>query len=253
MTVVQAIVLGAVQGMTEFLPISSSGHLLVIPPLLGWQPNGLTFDVAVHVATLFAIVLALPVATWKALDRALLLKVVVATIPAVIVGLFFGDVLEGLRAPWVVGTSLIVWGVLLAMAEWRADGTLRPVAQLKRVEMVQAWVLGLAQPLAFIPGTSRSGVTMTVGMLSGLSKETAATFSFLMAIPAIAGAGAMTAIDVARDGLDIGFAPLLAGALSAFVSGLLAIKLLYWVIRRARLQYFAIYRIVFGIIILWLL
>jgi undecaprenyl-diphosphatase len=90
-------------------------------------------------------------------------------------------------------------------------------------------------------------------MFAGLSKETAATFSFLMAIPAIAGAGAMTAVDVARQGLDIGLAPLIVGALSAFVSGLFAIKLLYWVIQRARLQYFALYRIVFGIFILWLL
>jgi undecaprenyl-diphosphatase len=253
MTIGQAIVMGAIQGITEFLPISSSGHLLVVPPLLGWAPNGLTFDVSVHVASLLAIALALPAATWRAINRPLLLKVLVATIPAVLVGLIFGDWLEGLRAPWVVGSSLIFWGVFLALAEWRADGALRPVNQLKNVEMLQAWVLGLAQPLAFIPGTSRSGVTMTVGMLSGLSKETAATFSFLMAIPAIAGAGAMTAVKVAQTGFDIGWGPLWAGAISAFISGLLAIKLLYWVIKRARLQYFAFYRIVFGILILWLL
>ncbi|MCR4312036.1 MAG: undecaprenyl-diphosphate phosphatase [Candidatus Uhrbacteria bacterium] len=258
MTIVQSVILGVVQGITEFLPISSSGHLIIFPRVFGWEPNGMAFDVVVHVATLCAIFVALRsdlveltrrLIRGEATSWRLAAFVLLATVPAVIAGGFFGDWFTSLRSLAIVGWSLIIWGIILAVADRVAVGAKRGKG-LYSLAWFQAMLIGIFQVFALIPGTSRSGSTMSVGLLTGLDRDTAARFSFLLAIPAIAGAGLLTAIDVARDGLDIGLPELFAGAIAAFISGILAINLLLFVIRRASFLWFAGYRILLGIFLL---
>lgn len=258
MTIVQAVVLGAVQGITEFLPISSSGHLIIFPKLFGWSPDGMTFDVAVHVATLFAIVVALRadlrelmgrLVRGESSPRRIALFIVLATIPAVIAGGFFGDWFDGMRSIEVVAYSLIAWGIILAVAD-RVAAKAKKGKGLYGLTWFQAILIGVVQVFALIPGTSRSGSTMSAGLLTGLDRDTAARFSFLLAIPAIAGAGLLTGLDVARVGLDVELLPLITGAVTAFVSGLLAIRFLLFVIKRANFLGFALYRVILGALLL---
>lgn len=258
MTILQAVILGIVQGITEFLPISSSGHLIIFPEVFGWEANGMTFDVAVHVASLLAIVVALRKDIVDLLGRlvrreASAVRVIgflaVATVPAVIAGGMFGDWFDTARTVRVVAFSLIVWGVILAIAD-RVAARARPGNGLYGLTWFQAVLIGIIQVFALIPGTSRSGSTMSAGLLTGLDRETAARFSFLLAIPAIVGAGLVTALDVARVGMDVTVAPLVAGSVAAFVSGLFAIVFLMFVIRRANFLWFAGYRIILGLMLL---
>lgn len=258
MTILQAVVLGVVQGVTEFLPVSSSGHLLLVPAILGWPEQALAFDVAVHVATLFAVVVALREDIWQVGSRAvktagpersLIVKIIIATIPAALVAFAFGDLLDLARTPLVVGGALIFWGVLLGVMDYFAQG--RKPTLIAQTSWRDALLLGAAQALALIPGTSRSGVTVTTGLALGLSRETAARFSFLLAIPAIAGAGVLTAIDSMQNGLDVEVLPLVVGFISAMLSGLLAIRLFLYIAKRASLMSFAVYRVLVGILILW--
>ncbi len=259
MSIFQAIILGLVQGLTEFLPVSSSGHLIVFPELLGWDVSSVTFDVAIHVATLGAIIVALKDDIKKVLkgivnnnanDKSLALKVVAATIPAVIIGGLFHDVFEGWRSMAVVGSMLILWGIVLFAADQVAKRVPRVVLLTEKMPWLSVVLIGLAQVLAFVPGTSRSGVTMSVGLFAGLSKETAAKFSFFLAIPAILGAGAVTALDVLRNGLDVPVPALMAGSAAAFISGIFAIRFLLLIIKRWSFAPFALYRVVFGVILL---
>lgn len=260
MNVWQAILLGAVQGLTEFLPISSSAHLILVPKIFGWPEQGLAFDVAVHVATLGAIIVALRkdvvelirgVRRGDGASRKLTLQLLVATVPAVVVGVAVGDALDQVRGLTIIGQSLIVWGILLVIADVIARRRTGITATTK-VKWWQALVIGFIQVLAFIPGTSRSGATMTAGLFSGLDRPTAARFSFLLAIPAIAGAGAKTAFDAWQNGLDVPVAALMAGCLSAFVFGILAIRLLLLVVRKFSFVWFAAYRILLGVLLIYL-
>jgi len=259
MPILHAIILGLVQGLTEFLPVSSSGHLIVFPELFGWKVESVTFDVSIHVATLAAIVVALRqdiakmargIVKGDSAERSLFWKIVVATIPAVLIGGIFSGPLERLRLLPVVAVSLIAWGVVLLLAEQYAKRYLRGVRDPEHMSWVQSVIIGLMQVLAFIPGTSRSGVTMSAGLFVGLDKSTAARFSFLLAIPAIAGAGAVAGIHVLQNGLDVPISAIIAGCLSAFISGLFAIRFLFLIIKKWSFAPFAIYRIVFGLILL---
>ncbi|MFA5946669.1 MAG: undecaprenyl-diphosphatase UppP [Patescibacteria group bacterium] len=259
MPILHAIILGLVQGLTEFLPVSSSGHLIVFPELLGWDVSSVTFDVAIHVATLGAIVVALKDDIIKVIkgivknnenDKSLALKIVVATIPAVVIGGLFHNAFESWRSMTVVGAMLIVWGVVLFVADEVAKRTPRMVLLTEKMPWLAVLLIGLAQVLAFVPGTSRSGVTMSVGLLAGLSKETAAKFSFFLAIPAILGAGAVTFLEVLQNGLDVPIPSLVAGSIAAFVSGIFAIRFLLLIIKKWSFAPFAIYRVVFGVILL---
>lgn len=262
MTVLQAVVLGAVQGITEFLPVSSSGHLIIIPKLLGWEPQSLTFDLIIHLATLFAVVIALRtdiVWLWDGLwirDRVrvrVFMMLAAATIPALAVGFFLGDWLESFRSPQIVALSLIIWGVLLGLAD-RFSAIMRgQLKDLGKLQWWQAMAIGAIQIFAFIPGTSRSGSTMTAGLFVGLDRVAAARFSFLLAIPVTVAAGASALLDVAEHGADIALLPMLVGFVSAFLFGLLAIRLLLVVVRQASFVWFAIYRIALGIFLLFYL
>lgn len=259
MTIFQAIVLGVVQGLTEFLPVSSSGHLILFPELLGWNAESISFDVAVHVATLGAIFVALwpRISAWMrelgAGNRTawkLALYLVVATIPAALFGILAKTWLEGVRTLPVVGAMLIMWGVVLYAADRVAARVRRTVVSDERVTWWMALLVGVGQAIALIPGVSRSGTSMSMGMFLGMDRKTAANFSFLLAIPAIGGAGLMTALDVARVGLDVSVPVLLVGCISAFLTGIFAIRFLFAMIARGGFPWFALYRILLGIFVL---
>jgi undecaprenyl-diphosphatase len=259
MTIFEAIVLGAVQGFTEFLPVSSSGHLILFPEFFGWDAQSIAFDVAVHVATLGAIVVALwpRISAWaQELVRGsrtawkLAVYLVVATIPAALFGVFAHDWLEAQRALPIVGVMLILWGVVLYVADVVAVRVKRTVVNDERVTWWMALFIGVGQAIALIPGVSRSGVSMSVGMFLGMDRKTAANFSFLLAIPAILGAGFVTALDVMESGLDVSIAALVVGCIAAFVTGVFAIRFLFAVMNKGGFTWFALYRVVLGFFVL---
>lgn len=268
MTVWQAVVLGIVQGVTEFLPVSSSGHLVIVQQLLGITEHALTFDVMVHAGSLLAIVvalrseLALMVKGFLGLFRAapdpeaargrrLLWQTAVATVPLAAAGLLFRDAVDQAFSSALVPVVLLfATGALLLYA----DGAPRLGAAESTAWSHVIW-MGLAQALAVLPGLSRSGVTMSAGMMSGLTRTAAARFSFLMAIPAIAGAtllelrGLLDGRIVSAAGADA----LVVGAVSSAVTSYLAIRLFLRFVRRGRLAPFAYYTWVLGAVMLWLL
>ncbi|MEK7515022.1 MAG: undecaprenyl-diphosphate phosphatase [Patescibacteria group bacterium] len=254
MDILHALILGAIQGLTEFLPISSSGHLILVPRFLGWEDQGLAFDTAIHLGTLLAVVWAFrtrillfikTVASSRE-EQALAKSIILATIPAGIAGLAFADVVEStLRSPLVVGASLILWGIVLWWVDRKNDATSSHAPTLR------TWLfVGFAQALALIPGTSRSGITITAGLTQKISRAQAIELSFLLSIPIIAAAGISQIIDVGVASLLT--APMLLGILSAAISGFLAIRILEHIARTRSLAPFAYYRIALGAIVLFL-
>ena len=250
----QAIVLAIVQGLSEFLPISSSGHLILVPHFLGWTDQGLAFDVAVHVGTLFAVVayfrrqlLAMTRAWFGSLagggmtpDARLAWCVVIGTIPVGIVGLLFSDLIEKmLRNPLFVAGTLSVFGLLM----WLADRFGRHQRDEYSVGWRDAILIGCAQALALMPGTSRSGVTMTMARTLGLTREAAARFSFLLAVPGIALAGGYELLQLLGepDG-TVDWSMMSLGLVVSAVTGYLCIHWLLKIIGRIGLAPFAIYR-----------
>lgn len=260
----QAIVLAIIQGLSEFLPISSSGHLILVPHFLGWADQGLAFDVAVHVGTLFAVIayfrrqlLAMTRAWFGSLagggmtpDGRLAWCVVVGTIPVGIVGLLFSDLIEKmLRNPLFVAGTLAVFGLLMWLADLRG-------AQ-RRDEYSVGWrdaiLIGCAQALALMPGTSRSGVTMTMARAFGLTREAAARFSFLLAVPGIAMAGGYELLQLlgAPDG-SVDWSMMSLGLVVSAITGYLCIHWLLKIIGRIGLAPFAIYRFALAALIVFL-
>lgn len=254
MTIIQAVVLGAVQGATEFLPISSSAHLLLVPWLLGWPPHSLTFDVALHMGTLAAVlavfwrdVLDLAVAALR--DRLstrqgrLAWGIAAATVPAAAAGFLFDDFVEAhLRSPLIPAFTLATLGVALWLAD-RAAAHGRGEGQVGLVDLL--WI-GVAQALALVPGVSRSGITITAGLLRGLDRETAARISFLLSIPTIAGAGLLKLKDVAPAELGV---PFYAGVVAAAVAGYLVIRYMLDYLRRGTYAAFALYRVALAAVV----
>jgi len=266
MSILQAIVLGVVQGLTEFLPVSSSGHLIFIPKLFGWPDQGISFDVFIHLATLLAVVVFFRQKIWSilksciqyksqkqedVLNRKLFGFIILSIIPAGIVGFFGGDwIEENLRSPIIVAIDMMFWGLVLGAAEWWSKKK-NNNQNFGDMNIQKASVMGIAQAIALLPGTSRSGITMTSGIFAGLTKKSAAEFSFLMSIPIIALAGAVDVLKMTQGGVgEIGIAPLVAGFLAAAISGFLAITLLLKMIEKWSLKPFVIYRIIMGILIL---
>lgn len=260
----QAIILAIVQGLSEFLPISSSGHLILVPHFLGWTDQGLAFDVAVHVGTLFAVVayfrrqlLAMTRAWFGSFagggmtpDARLAWCIVVGTIPVGIVGLLFSDLIEKmLRNPLFVAGTLSVFGLLMWLADLRG-------AQ-RRDEYSVGWrdaiLIGCAQALALMPGTSRSGVTMTMARTLGLTREAAARFSFLLAVPGIAMAGGYELLQLLGepDG-SVDWSMMSLGLVVSAITGYLCIHWLLKIIGRIGLAPFAIYRFALAALILFL-
>ena len=256
MTLFQAIVLGVVQGLSEFLPISSSAHLTLVPWLFGWKDPGLAFDVALHLGTLIALVwffwqewMTLAAALFAIVRRGRieteserrLLWVVIATIPGGIAGfLLQGYAQSVFRSPTLIGIMLVVMGLVLWAVD-RAAGQQRSIAEMGWIDAV---AIGVAQMFAIIPGVSRSGSTISAGRALRLSREAAAVFSFLLSLPIIAAA----VIFEGRHALDAGIsAPLVAGVVAAAVSGWLAISMLLKYVARHSYGVFAAYRLVVGV------
>ncbi len=263
MTIWQAIVLGVVQGLTEFLPVSSSAHLSLTPWLLGWQDPGLAFDVALHLGTLVAVLwyfrdqwLLLTAAAWRIVktrriegeaERRVIL-LIVGTIPAGIAGLLAKDWAETVfRAPALTATALIVMGTLL----WAADKWGKGDRPLGELGMRDAVLVGLAQMFALVPGVSRSGSTITAARALGIDRQSAAVFSFLLSLPITTAATIVKVPDAVREhGIS---AELVAGVIAAGVSSWLAITVLLRYVSRHSYGLFAAYRWVLGLAVFGLL
>ena len=268
MSVLRAIVLGIVQGITEFAPISSSGHLIVVPWLLGWEPLrdpslDKAFDVALHLGTLAGAVayfradLRRYVAAFlrsvrsrriEGTDARVAWAIAVGTIPGAVVGATFEDLIqERLGAPALIAAMLVVFGIVLVVVDRVADSG----RSMEDVTVRRGLLLGLAQAVALQPGVSRSGITITAARAMGLDRPTAARVSFLLSLPIIAGAGLWKGIGLVRDGFPAGMAaPFLAGTLAAAVSGLAVIWFLLSYLRRHAFGVFLAYRVAAAAVIL---
>jgi undecaprenyl-diphosphatase len=266
MPLIQVIVLGIVQGLTEFLPISSTAHLAVIPWLFGWKDPGLTFDIALHAGTLAAILIyffrdwllvlahgfGLRVEGDPDLKRnpKLLWFLVTATIPVGVFGYILKEQAETTwRNPNVIGAMMIGVGVILGLAE-RAG---RRQKDLSHVSFADSLAIGFAQVLAIVPGTSRSGITIAAGLFRNLDRATAARFSFLLSTPAIAAAAAKDFYDLLKQ--EGGIPPdmrtaFVVGILVSAVTGCLVIRFLMNYLRKGTLNCFVAYRVIFGIIVI---
>ncbi len=259
-TPLQALVLGAVQGLTELLPISSSAHLYIVPTLLGWKYEGLAFDVALHGGTLVALVIAF----WKdwldlvrdafasdgrvaAEARGLWAKLVIATIPGAIAGKLLEKIAdEKLRSLPLQAAMLALFGLVL----WAADRFSKPGRDQRSPGWVTALSMGCAQCIALVPGVSRSGITMTAGRLTGLTRVSAARFSFMLATPITFGALLLKLKDVPH---DVPPATMAIGVVAAAVFGVAAIRLLLGLLRRAGFGVFFAYRALLAVgIFAWL-
>ncbi|MCW9014114.1 MAG: undecaprenyl-diphosphate phosphatase [Gammaproteobacteria bacterium] len=258
MDFIQILILAVVQGLTEFLPISSSAHLILVPVLTGWQDQGLAFDVAVHVGTLAAVVLYfrteiihmtqswLASVTGKGFDQdaKLAWAVLFGTIPVGLAGLLFKDFIEAeLREPVVMATSTLVFGLLL----WFADAR----GKRQRDEYSMRWQdvfwIGVAQAMALIPGTSRSGATMTAALLLGMTRTAAARFSFLLSIPVIVLAGLLKTKDYLGQASLDDMQPLMLGALLSGITAYFCIHFFLKLLERIGMMPFVIYRIALAI------
>lgn len=261
MNIFDSIILGAVQGLTEFLPVSSSGHLVLGESLLGLNVDTLkSFDVAVHVGTLLAILIYfwkdfLGMVTFKKNSRVMLFYIVVGMIPAVFAGVMLEDWIDSVfRGVWVVGLMMMITGVVFLIGEGIGK-ILRSVGGETSLSWWRALIIGVAQAIALIPGISRSGSTIVAGLFQGIEREKAARFSFLLGAPAIAGAGIWTALN---GGLGSGLGevevlPTLTGGTISAVVGFFAIWGLMKFLKRHSLSIFAIYLLVVGGIALTLL
>jgi len=275
MDLLQALVLGVVQGLTEFMPISSSAHLIIVPWVLGWRDPGLAFDVALHLGTLLA-VLTYFWRDWidiikgffaslaarsmgRALNRRLAWLIIVGCIPGAVVGALGDKLIEGLfhspneahraSAMLAIAALLAMLGALL----WLAERLARHRRTLSQISFGDAIVIGLAQALALLPGVSRSGSTITAGLALGLRREAAARFSFLLATPIIAGAGLKEAYDVLQTGFPAAERlPFLVGFLAAAVVGYLCIAFLLRYLQRNSVNVFVYYRWVVAVVIVLL-
>lgn len=261
----QLIALALLQGFTEFLPISSSAHLILLPMLGGWEDQGLAFDVAVHVGTLLAVVsyfrreLVAMARDWirsvargqQVGESRLAWAVLWGTVPVGLAGLLFKDTIEtALRSPVVIAVTTLVFGVLLGLADWRG--------RRQRNEHTLNWLdvlfIGVAQAIALIPGTSRSGITMTAGLMRGLTRQAAARFSFLLSVPVLVLAGGFEIVNLANDPATIGavWTDLLLGVALSGIAAYLCIDWFLRLLDRIGMMPFVVYRIILGVVLLWM-
>lgn len=262
MEILHIVLLALIQGITEFLPISSSGHLLLPKALLGWPDQGLAFDVAVHVGTLTAIVLYFRDDLWQmtrdwsrqVVARApatensrLAWLLILATVPAAVCGLVFDGFIEThLRSTLVVALTTLIFGVALGWADWRG-GRARTIAD---ITWKAALLIGIAQALALIPGTSRSGITITAALLLGFTRTDSARFSFLMSVPVIALSGGYKALQLVLQQAPAPWMELLIGAALAGVSAFVCVHYFMQYISRLGMMPFVIYRLLLGGVLL---
>lgn len=257
---IKSIILGIVQGIAEFLPISSSAHLILVPYLLGWEAHSMAFDIALHFGTLIA-VLAVFFREWWSLFMGAVKRVtkgkesfenkmfwylVAATVPGALLGFLLEDVVENVFRTkiWLMATALAVMGILIFIGDKWADKHYKIETDFKHISFKQALIIGLSQALAIIPGFSRSGTTILSARLMGLSKSAATKFTFLLSVPIIAGAAILKVGDLEFT------IETLVGVFTSFIVGLFTIKFLLNYIKKHDFSVFAIYRVVFAIIVL---
>ncbi len=264
MTLLQIIILAIVQGITEFLPISSSGHLILVPALTDWPDQGLMMDVGVHVGTLMAVivffradVIRMMVAFWQMItfnknpdqaDRRLMIAIVLSTIPVVIIGGLVSKMgwNEAWRTLEIIGWTSIIFGILLYILDEKSEVS----RKISGMRYGHAILIGFAQVLAIIPGVSRSGITMTAARGLGFSRTEAARFSMLMSIPTILAAGAIEGLKLVKsENVTLG-ADIFLGAGLSFIMALLAIAGLMKWLEKSSMTPFVIYRVILGIILL---
>jgi undecaprenyl-diphosphatase len=244
MNLTQVLILGIVQGATEFLPISSTAHLILLPRFFGFPDPGLTFDISLHFGTLLAILIYFR-REWVAILKGKL--ILFATIPAIFFGVLFESWAEtGLRSPSLIAVTLVVFGLIL----WLVDKKISHLGHLSYLSKTQAFFIGLWQALAIVPGVSRSGASITGGLLVGLKREAAVKFSFLLSAPIIFGSTLVGIFKITNSQLLITNYELLLGILTSFLSGLLAIKFLLNFVKSRSFLPFVVYRLVLAILIL---
>ncbi len=261
MDLIQVVILALIQGVTEFLPVSSSAHLILPSQLLGWEDQGLAFDVAVHFGTLLAVLtyfrrdIVSLVRGWlhsvsgyrQSPDGRLAWALLLATVPAAAAGFVLEDYIEAnLRSITVIGVTTAVFGILLQYADW--NGHKRHV--LADTTWGGFLLIGLAQVLALVPGTSRSGITITAGLFLGLRREEAARFSFLLAIPLIAGAGLFKTLELVATGSTAELGAALLGAAIAALSAFACIHLFLRFVNRVGMLPFTVYRLLLAAVLL---
>lgn len=261
MTLIQIIVLSLVQGLTEFLPVSSSAHLILGSRVFNWPDQGLVFDVATHLGTLLAVLVYFRNDLWKMLrpwlvngvqddgSRRLGLILLVASIPAIIAGgLLHSWVESALRDIRVIAISTIGFGLLL----WWADERFARSKPLDKIDMRSGLMIGLAQILSLVPGTSRSGITITAGRMLGFDAESAARFSFLLSIPVIAAAGTYGLLRMVNYDAPIAWLQFSLAVVISALAGWLCIAAFLAILQRVGLVPFVVYRLALGVVLLWI-
>ena len=255
----KAVVLGTLQGLTEFLPISSSAHLRIFPELLGWGDPGAAFTAVIQIGTEVAVLLYFRQDIWRiasawlrslvrpehrgSLDARMGWFIILGSIPIVVLGVLLKDVIESdFRNLWVIGTTLVVLGIVLGVAD-RVGGTARTIQNLR---LRDALLMGLAQAAALVPGVSRSGATISMGRLLGFDREAATRYAFLLAIPAVVGAGLFTLPDIPDGGNAYGWGPTLVATVVSFLVGYAAIAWLLRYVSTHSYLPFVLYRVVLG-------
>lgn len=262
MSIFQAIILGLVQGLSEFLPISSSGHLILTRALLGiseaTSQGGafLMFDILLHVGTLGAVVIVFWKDWWGILKNPFKSKTLgllfIASLPALGVALVFNDLIEGMFTGWFLGIAFLVTGLVLTLAEGLSQRRQYKEKAIETPKIKQALTMGAMQAVALLPGVSRSGSTLFGGIASGLTRKSAAKFSFMMSAPAILGSLLIEGKDALELGLfsQIALVPTIIGMVVAFASGLLAMKGMLKLVEKISLNWFALYVILLGIVVI---
>jgi undecaprenyl-diphosphatase len=262
----KAVVLGVIQGLTEFLPISSSAHLRIFPELVGWGDPGAAFTAVIQIGTELAVLIYFRKDIWRigsawvrslvhpewrgTLDSRMGWYIIIGSLPIVVLGVLLKDVIErDFRNLWIIGTTLIVMGVVLGIAD-RVGSTNRSIG---KITMKDAVLMGGAQALALIPGVSRSGATISMGRFLGLDREAATRFAFLLAIPAVVGAGLFELKEIPHGHNDFGWGPTIVATVVSFVVGYAAIAWLLRYVSTNSYTPFVIYRIVLGAGTLFLL
>lgn len=259
MDIIQVVVLALVQGLTEFLPISSSAHLILVPVISDWPDQGLAFDVAVHAGTLTAVVLYFRRELKKMFvewfgslrgnhtpDSRLAWAVLFGTIPVGLAGLMFKDFIgDNLRTPLVIATTTIIFGVLL----WLADQNKKMTRDEHGLKWKDVLIIGVAQAIALIPGTSRSGITITAALMLGLNRQAAARFSFLLSIPVIILAGGVETLDYVEVASTQDINYLIMGAMISALSAYACIHYFLKLLERINMTPFVIYRMVLGVVL----
>lgn len=260
MTIFRAIILGIIQGIAEFLPISSSAHLIIFPYLFGWEESGLAFDVALHFGTMMAVILIFFKDWWnlfvgaikdvkekkKTTNGKMFWYLIIATIPAALAGVLLDNVIESVirNKVWIIALALAIMGLLIYVGDKWASKYYKKETEFEDITLKQALIVGISQAFAVIPGFSRSGTTILAGRLQGISKEAITKFTFLLSVPVICGATILKVGDLALT------KEVIVGIITSFATGIIAIKFLLRYIKKHDFSIFAFYRVILAIIVL---